>query len=878
MGRLFIELDPDGYYRLEEVGRTERWTGAELAGRLPDQGATYKLRHGNFWNPPGTEWLLPKPRQFQPDWYKDGRLGDHLLRMSAWTFASGLGARTEYARAKKPSGNVTSWFWTRFFVPETGVSSLDTRNYPNIGTACGITLPTSLKTVAVCSQAPNGDLISDGLGDLSPWFGFRQFPVPDDVLLFGWGDCVVLFTLTTWYFLRSPNNDGVSWNLEASGPLEGKGPSGARPGAVANFGEGFAAPVSTMEPVDRLFMAVPVGLTEVWLSFERAGEEVVHEFRKAGDTGSFWKAGSWWIAAPGGVTVDFQAQVVGYETASTDGLNVPNPLTFFDLGVNYLPTVNPKLTYNVAMHRDPATETLNTATANNEYTITVTGGAPASTERTILGVYDEGYLNWVSDGTHHKGSLRLHLRPDTAQRPGYLAPQIQFVALRFPEKRTARPRDALASPLNDTQWAALSCTTYLRDPGGKRITFAVWDRHEQLLQSKKFDRREGYPVHILEDMDADGIGDTIRARGWVYDVRLRELKTESTDDAGAAAADKYPARLYTFEARGLLGRADEGWLFAPNIVDPDGGGFLEHDYAIKEALRLTGFDVTDAAFFSFYADPQTGTAVAQLPGTSEDLPAVGGMKNDGPYNPDWTEPKVRYMQRIAEEWRGWLLYENETLIRYHPDLGWAVIIGEQYYRSGTIYRTRAEATAANAAYPHQFFRAEPERITPRIPCNAVRVSGKDPGEKSPDPNRVYHVIDKDLDSISGAPATVENFLGEERVLSVVSKLAVGDRALSQIARIIRRRKSRRMDGNSIVVRRKMPWEFSGTLAIGRVWEIKGKGDHLVTQLEWSVIGKGPGSPSTYVPEVRIVGEKLVSTATRGTTDGAYPGQGTTPPP
>src|SRR5687768_4224 len=100
MGRYFIKLDPSGYNYPSEPGFDFELTGAEWLQQMaatPDQIAVSAYA-ANFWNPPGTPWVMCKPKQLNPDWVRDGDLGDYVIPKADWTFMSGLTAN-EYEQS-----------------------------------------------------------------------------------------------------------------------------------------------------------------------------------------------------------------------------------------------------------------------------------------------------------------------------------------------------------------------------------------------------------------------------------------------------------------------------------------------------------------------------------------------------------------------------------------------------------------------------------------------------------------------------------------------------------------------------------------------------------------------------------------------------------
>jgi hypothetical protein len=370
---------------------------------------------------------------------------------------------------------------------------------------------------------------------------------------------------------------------------------------------------------------------------------------------------------------------------------------------------------------------------------------------------------------------------------------------------------------------------------------------------------------VLEDEDGAGIpaNMTLRARGWVSEVDTVELKSEGSGTGPA------PLRRYVVKAHGLLERLNAEWPHFPALVDPDGQGYIETSFAVKDVFRKSAFDVDDADLFYWHPDPYASTAISRLPGTPADLGNLPSLVSDGAWNPDWTEPRIKYVERIATEWRGWnTLYESGTQILFHPDLVVETSAGVPYYISAVLWRSKAEA--AGEADEGQCFEANPEPFTIRPPFNAVRIVGKDP--KKQDPNVAVHVIDRDQPSIDDLNAP-NGYLGEARFESVVSKLAVGTYACKQVARLLLKRKGRRIRGWNVVVM-KAPWTFEpNPVEVGRCVTLKERGNYLITRLTWRLLGKRQDIPDTYVWRSALTLEQLPSTATTALEAGAYPGVG-----
>jgi hypothetical protein len=861
-GRVYIYLDPEDYDRCEEPGWDRLLTGAQLAKLLnTQQGGT---GYNAFWNPPGSNWLLPAPLHHRPGWYQDPRMFFHVVRRINWTFTSGVSVH-EYELSRTPAGASYNNNQAVEVQVLATAAPFDSTDFAAMGAAANLAMPTTMRTIAFASETPTGHPLS-GKADFHPFIKLIQYPEPYDWTVFGFSDLAFLVNGPALHILRSPDGTRQTWELLQSVKL-GKGIDAPRAGI----------PDPSITPRQYQIAMHPVGLDHLFVDVFR-GESALFALRDSdtGNPGLLFKTASWWWAAPTESAFGFQVQVVGYDRASTDdiqsgilavGGTIPK---MFSLGELYKPNEDPTINILRLMHPTDADLSnltrITTPTSINEI-------LNDDDEALEFALQDEAGIIWNSDGTHFEGSFVVTLEPgSTRYGAPYLAPQIKFVTVKFPVKRTTRATDPLL--LDDTQFANLKVEMSLREPLGKRISFEVTEPDLGLLAFNGLDLREQYGVHVLRDDpgDADPLTMTVLARGWMHEAPLVELLTEASGTGPA------PWRRYHLETHGLLQRLDQEWLFSPTIVNPDGGGEIEHDFAIKDALKKSGFDVTDTAFFTFHTDLYSGTEIARLPGTPDQLVGADGQDVDDPWAPDWSEHRIQYCQRVAREWRGWQFYEVGTKIRYHPDIITALLNGEPYFVSATIYRTHAEATTASV--PGQCFEASPERYVNPMVCNSVRVTGKDPKGNKGDPDRPFHAIDKNTTSWTDL-SNPADFLGEERVLTIVAKLAVGKGAAEQIARYLLRRLGRREQGWQIRVPI-APWQFSpNEVELGRVVKLKGtvKGDHLVTHLGWELLGRGTGASGTYVWRTTLTCEKLPPIDAAGNpvvaslTAGDYPGIG-----
>lgn len=849
MGKYSVVLDPAGYYYVEEPGAHFAWTGAELASKFkPDPQGTSVHEH-RFYVPPGSRYLMCRPRQANPEWYADARLNLHVQREAAWVWAEGVKRREFEGFTRKPDG--TSYpknQWINAVVPASFTSLSAAHDYAALGSAVGITFPAGFGTIALCEQVPVGDRRM--FAGYTPYLQWTSFPSPDDLLVFGWSDVACVLHRDTLHLARTPLGSLGAWELM------GKWGVGELKRNLHNAGANMFQAMDVRAQVrslmalwvkESLFLVLSEGAT---FSRPLYNDPVDNQPQP----------GPWWIGARPGQKLQCQVQVVGYEDAATDVMNLTNVNTFFfDLGTGYKPTLAPGLGVQWVLH------TTEGETGTGEITETVTAdGTEQLSDDTgeqvtyqLRGRESGGnclYQSWLSDGTAYRGTVHLELFPNNpgGVNAGYFSPHIAGVDLRFLVKLTART--GVPTTLGPTSFKGFRAETSLYEPAGKRVLVDIWASGVDDLDNAGFFSRENYPLHILEDTDNDGTAETLRIAAWVETPDLQEL-TEST-----AYTD--PIRYYRLEARGMLSRGQQRWLYLPQLVDDAGAGTIEQAFAVKEAIRSFGVDTDDTAKYLPATDVWAGTERGRLPGTWQSADGQApDIQSDCPWGPDWDEQKLEYAARIAREWAGWVLYEElGGRVRYHPDLMLELIMGYPYWRSGTLYATKS--AAQGAGLPGQYYLADHRRHIVPIEANVVRVSGR-----ATDGAPLTHVIDRDQASITTLAA--ENYLGEPRVVSRVAKLAVTRPAARGVARVLRLRASRKR----IVWPREVmlaPWRFSTALEVGQVWAYASGGDWLVTHLETELLRNTADS----VVRTRVGGEKLPGSAVLGSGSGAYPGRGT----
>lgn len=872
MGRLYLKLDPDGYSRLDEPGWDHTYNASELATYFrPDLVKPGQIP-SKFFSPAGSEWLLPAPRQFHPDWYKDERLDQHVLRKEHWTFAPGV-TTTEWEPTRTPSSSHPKNQWLSIWTGE--FSPLTSTNFVELGLQMGFDL-SDVAIFAMASNTPHGGKLGDA--DHHPYIKYVQYPSPGERLVFGWSNVAVLFERDAIVIARSPDNDGVNWEVlsflslapDSNGWMQGiQGAETSRHPVAPQRGESLD---ERFQAGTRVVGFVPVGYDHLYCYFSNGGvaaikvrdgfsQDVLSGHLESPNPRMF-PAGPWWLAASPNQRHALQVQVMGYEIASTAdvaGSIFAQPgqeLTMFDLGGNYKPTEQPVTSVFGKLDVKDADDVTETSSGGGSG---LTQLETTSTNQVLsYAVRDEANNVWNSNGSHSRGHVYVYLQPGHTgapadfpeESPGYLAPQVRKIQLRFPEKRSPRPHQTLL--LNDKQFSSVRVETALHEPNGKRFSALLFDAGAGLLEGAGLHERNGYPCHLMEDTNGDGVPVFIRAKGWVVDPDTDELFTGQDVDESTT--------VYQLRGKGLLCRADERWTYIPELIDPDGKGYVEHNVAIREALAKSKFDVTDSAAVYLQPDPYAGTDIAKLPGTADQMASVPGQDVNDPWAPDWDETRLNYCERIATEWRGWRIFEElGGRVVYCMDLMIATRIGLPYYVSATLYRTSAAAAAAG--YPGQYYQT-PQRVVIEPEGNVVRVTGTDPKQK-----QTPQVIDKDRASIDDV--NDENFIGDEKSISLVPKLAVGSNAAKQIARVRRLRSSRRRRIWKVTVPL-APWQIGpNPLDAGRVVTLEGKGDYLIIHVEFGY----RTSESSPIFWTRLACEKLSGSAVASSIPGSYPGGG-----
>lgn len=853
MGRFWLELDPDGYQWCREPGVMMDWRapehptqvraawGAANPNRLMPSDFMYSLE--------GSPWLFPKPRQLNADWVKDDRLDKHVLRSETeWTWSPSVAASVrEWEPTKKADG--TSYpanVWQTVVIPEDPETLFDP-GFSAISNASGIPLPEGMAVVGVATHPPAWTHFENK----TPFIQYLERPSPDDVLLFGFGQFVVVFHATGIILLKSGPEGYVylgAWEYSAVG--EPKKPTQDLFVVPPAWNTQRKPATSKFRLTERslLFINFPDG--HLGMMFENGQHRIVrHEKVEPGTYPTVGVTGdAWWIAGAEKTTIQMQIQVVGYEHADTGVMNTgPNSIYDFDLGNNYHPTIEPIINAYMLMHREGPTapDTVLTHT-QNLYSLT----SSSTGEAAILNLDSETNLEpWASDGTHRKGRWRLEIQPSNDGGGAYLTPWVRNWSLRFPVLLENRLNSPLL--LDDHQFSTVNFETSLLEPDGKRLTVTLWDTGLKLLHDAGFDVREGYPIRLLEDTDADDIPDTVRAVAWVLFPDIEEFVAETPS--------RDPVRFYHLTSKGILERGKSTWAILPTMCDPsDSTHHVEHTFAVRQTVLSMGVDVDNPAQYAMATDTMAGTARSRLPGTWGNKPYTLQLDSNNVYAPKFGEEKLAYAEKIARQWAGWKLYENSAgQVRYHPDLEFELSLGVGYYVSFQVWNNSADAIANSM--PGQRYLAGAMLSLIPVEANSITVTGKqntgEDGNVAPVPDWLPVVV---TDTLAINSPSYENFLGEPRSKEFCLELATDQQSAEILATVALLDLGRRRVDIPVEVPL-APWAMvtdDSVVEVGYVGEFQGLGDRLVVHMEVTLLLSRADAEGGSIFRTRLVGRRL----------------------
>jgi hypothetical protein len=851
MGRTRLHLDPPGYQRCKEPGFHYWISGADLLQRLTtvtgDQNVQAAVA-SPFFNPPGSEWLTARPKQMDPNFYRNGTLEAHVLDEAEWLQDIGLTV-TEFQPTRKADG--TTFSDNLWMLLQTGGSpiGLDVQDWTSIFAAASVEMPSGFVTVASCdSKDYLGNSINLGNYDYHPFLQWRSYPAPDSVWAFSFGPLIYLFAEGMISVLLDPS-------VSLTNEIALLGQIKAQDATAAGFSPGS---LLSFTPTDHSLLTMPVGFEDVYLFFGQ-GQHKRFRLRQVTDQvapGHLLATGQpWTIAMAPNQKLACQVQVVGYDTLSFSLPSEGQPL--FDLGPLYKPSEDPIVRLVTRFDVTDAAQVTETFDGGTGETTLENTDAALDNAQEIRFTLVPGPAGGSWDGVNNwQGSLDLTLNPGGENIGGFLSPQIRRLELRFPVVLEDRPYSSLI--LDDSEFAGWEGETSYYDADAKRLRVRLWDSGLQALITSGHANRDYFPLHIEEET-APAVW-TIRAAGWVREVEFEEHKTVDP-------ATQESVRLYTFEADGLLCRADTEWVYLPQLVDPENTyGYIEHDFAVRETLRQCGFDTSDSSVYVGQTDPGADTDLARLPGTWGTGSGQTAKRIDSPWAPDWDKTKLEYALMLAQDFRGWLLREDlDGLLRYHQDLMVEALENGRYYSSGTLYWS--STAAAIAGVPGQYIEEKPTRHRKPPRANIIRVTLQDPGD-----SLMPHYLERLTSSLNDLDDP--DFVGEYVPYALTTKLAVEERVLRQMCRLKVYQFGRRSSPWSVQVPL-APWQFTAPIESGHVITVDGYGPHLIVHLEVREL-KSAASPGDAIYTTRLTLDKLPSQSTEGTLAGDYPGHGENP--
>lgn len=862
-----IRLDPPGFTANTEEGLSEIYSARRLYELFlsdpKDPTNTLKSGSFGFWNPGPKnrrDFLLPIPRQFNPRWFADARQQYHTLKKTQWTFAANTRVLTFQPSDKLFTGSTAHNEWLSIYSPST-VVSLDNTDYTNLFAAAGITPPAGMKTLAKCGVTPSGvgtPLGSRGYENYTPFVQALVYPPPDNAFVFGWSDFAIVLFSNGGYLLRNDSGDRKHWrritwwNAQTHDIVVGKD----------WVGDDFAGALTETRAPTAGFLVAQLGMDSIWIDFLNGSGRMV-QWRDAGfpPSAQSFATGPWWVAGGENQKIAFHAEIVGYEQASTGALGaVTRPILFDFGGPDLAPSATPTFLPVDVLHLEPG-----------ETAVVTTGFAGTSIsdnkgEFIVYGLenYDAapGTL-WVSGPGVYRATMHLDLLPANAGsvNAGYLAPQIVLIELDFDQVKDARSNSELIlyDHLHYDGWTVESG---MYDAPHGAIRISVLESLSEEIENNGFHERSGYPI-VYEESTDGGTTWVPRWKAWAEEPELHEEIVE-----GLTGVPGF--RRYTIKARPIIARTDQKWSALPRIIDLNGNGFIEQSYAVEKVMSSASVNITDPNEWYAHPDPDFGTNRSRLPGTWGQHTGKGAEGDQDIWGPTWNETKLKYCQRIAKRWAQWVLYcQLNGRILYHPDL--LQNPGEfEFFDAFPFYQTSEEAVAAGVRFDQIFTEVvDQEVIQPK--WNVLSIYGNDDNE-----NTVKAVI-RDLPSIDG-PLVVgegpglylpDNFLGEKKPESMISRLAVGHDALVKLAMVGFRHGTRKR-----VVRRfsvdLAPWNFEGAsdepFDVGAGFFASGRGRFVCIHLNCRLVKRD-------VYRTIITGERVPVGTILGSFPGYFPGQG-----
>ncbi len=768
MGRFALFLDAGGYKDVAERGADFVWTCDKFFKPAEGQKALLSNTDAEgFYNPPHSQWLMMRPRQFDPNWFKSDDIDSFVVTNGDFGFATGFeDVNISTWHPNKIPGGATYAIAQRLSVPAApGVAPLDVA-FDALFSAAGIEMPADIDVIAATGE------ISGGVTPFFQWVQ-QQEGMPGETFVFGFGDMALVITSREMVLVRTPDLGYDDWEFLGS--------------TKDNFKEGLQAfpwqqsffPGAALGFHLRPLLIYPVGWNQLYLQPDAAGtaepwiittRDPPPADQKSSGVVQQIQNGPWWYATVPSATLLCQLQQVAYPNSAQhieiDSGTLAEEGEFFNLTNEYTPQ-NDFMTES----QQPIVHGDSIIHANDGAFIfsAIPGGIEAISddgESIFIVVVDENHAAWVSDGTHFKGAL--HILMTSANTPSTLlnrlSPQIREIQVKFPVKLA--DDDRTATILEDTDFKPeWEVETSLHDTDAKDLKFPLTQSGAAILRATGIDLRHDYAVELREDKGGNLEYETLRVAGWAtLPVDVKELFAEDVDN---------PVDDTVVNAKGILQRADIDWLYTAMITNPANAGALEHTEAVSFALLQAGFDVDDSekVFIQF---PIEDGFDPILPGTPATNTGKTGEAQNSPYAPKPDESMLDFCKRIREEWSGTgLLFEDlKGKAFYVEDPVQAVIEDSAtLVLDAVIYRTSQDAIDAGQD-PRQFMLQVSDRFAKPVRANRIRLI---PQEKD-----LPQYICRDLRSVNDP--TYENYVGRWVTLTRRPTMAVDADSSKQISR------------------------------------------------------------------------------------------------
>ncbi len=865
MARYRLELDPsneDGdspYFRTLEPGVDWEIHGDQLAqrkGKNKDgEEVPFLPITSRFYNPHGSTWILPRPRQWDSTWNRSPLLEARVADKSKWNWCANV----------NPTTNVRDWNpldipgtpgteggdFMSLTVPATPGTAPLAVNVAAIGAAVlDLDLPDGLQVVAATKRTIRGFK--------TPFVQARIYPEPEDCFLFGFGQVAILLSSGVCYVLEDTSNGGYSsWKLRRSFMLDQVGDTRTKFSNVTGGVSAGTGGAAILRDTGRLrgLAVLPVGFDDIAISGAANVSQVVQLRKTVGEggvtrIGTQIKPGRWWFCGYPGQRLALQFQAMTYHTAEQGVPDDPTNLTaiMMDLGAGYAPGEDsaPIVYPHSALLTDPSDPddlvTTNLAAgirfASTKYLDVV--------ECQLIDKFNDPF---VPDGVKREAGLYLKLAPgddvdeeaetDSFGNSGCFPPQIKLVQVKFEPALVERLRPTgFPRFLTDSDFAAFRVATSLRDPTAKTVKILLWESGVKNLEDWGIDRRSDFPIHLVESESGDFTDSIIRVVCWVNKgIEFVEHTFENDDpmNPNTKNPDK-PIRAYEIEAGGLIGRMkDSPWRYFGTVTDPLASGKLSIAAAAEAAFWQGNLDPTDTTFVYIEEDaPTVPVELRYLPATAERDPGTSGHRVDNPYGPDEGEDPASWLARILLDWRGWVLHERtggQCRAEHDPRNDTSPTMVAQ------IYASTAAARAAMVNERQTWLGVSRQRRL-KLVSNIVKVGGK-----GLDGNILPILLDGDNASV--LDTTSPNFVGEfVRVAEKTPKFAVDRQAQGIIARQILRRAARRdvpRDWETMLA----PWDIEPTgVECGQCVILEERGDWLVVAMDALLIAV-PGGAATW---------------------------------